>query len=133
LHGLSFIRGFCLRPGWPRLVCQMASVLFVSAERQLGIFSGTVGLPSVVGVGLRIITWSFFRAGFTGGQCCLVMAELLLYCFYGLWHCLRIVVLFVLWKLWCKLVFDHEPSSLSAFSSVWKDEVVINCWQKEFC
>ena len=31
--------------------------------------------------------------------------------FYGLWHCLRIVVLFVLLELWCKLVFDYVPSS----------------------
>jgi hypothetical protein len=31
---------------------------------------------------------------------------------------LRIVMLFILWKLQCKLVFHHEPSSLSTFSSV---------------
>jgi hypothetical protein len=51
--------------------------------------------------------------------------------FLGLWHCLRIVVLFVLWKLRCKFVFEHEVLSLSAFSLIWKDEVCHQWLAKE--
>jgi hypothetical protein len=43
--------------------------------------------------------------------------------FSRLCHCSRIVVPFVLCKPRCKFMFKHETSSLSTFSSVWKDEV----------
>jgi hypothetical protein len=41
----------------------------------------------------------------------------------GIWHCLRISALFVLWKLHCKYVFDNEVSSLVAFCQLWREEV----------
>jgi hypothetical protein len=41
----------------------------------------------------------------------------------GIWHCLRVSTLFVLWKLHCKYVFENEVSSLAAFCQLWRDEV----------
>jgi len=41
----------------------------------------------------------------------------------GLWHCLQIFVLFMLWKLRCKYVFDQESSYVYAFFALWRDEV----------
>ena len=49
----------------------------------------------------------------------------------GLWFgllsvafgCKRISVLFALWKLRCKCVFENEVCSLSAFCCMWRDEV----------
>jgi hypothetical protein len=35
----------------------------------------------------------------------------------------RISTLFVLWKLRCKVVFDHKVISLSSFYSIWKYKV----------
>jgi hypothetical protein len=51
--------------------------------------------------------------------------------FSRLWHCPRIVVLFVLWKLGCKFVFKHEVSSLSAFNSMCNDEIHHQLLEKE--
>jgi hypothetical protein len=39
----------------------------------------------------------------------------------GIWHCLRKFSLFVLWKLWCKYIFENEVSSLSAFCFIWRE------------
>ena len=38
--------------------------------------------------------------------------------FSGLWHCLQISILFVLWKHKSKRVFDQNISSVSAFVSL---------------
>lgn len=69
---------------------------------------------------------------FTGRQRSLVIATFLfMLLFMGFGNCSRIMVLFVLWKPRCKFVFDHEPSSLSPFSSVLKDEVHYQWLAKE--
>jgi hypothetical protein len=36
---------------------------------------------------------------------------------------LQILALFVLWKIRCKYIFDHEVSLFSNFCSMWRDEV----------
>jgi hypothetical protein len=36
----------------------------------------------------------------------------------GIWHCLRVSALYILWKLHCKFVFDNEVSSQSTFLSI---------------
>ena len=43
--------------------------------------------------------------------------------FVGMWHCLRILVLFVIWKLRCMYVFDQELSLVSIFIALRKYEV----------
>ena len=43
--------------------------------------------------------------------------------FSGIWQCLWISALFILWKIRCKFVFYHEVSSLSAFCTMWLNEV----------
>lgn len=40
-----------------------------------------------------------------------------------IWHCLHILVLFVLWKVKCRFVFESEPNSLFPFFSLWQDEI----------
>jgi len=53
------------------------------------------------------------------GDCCFEVRP----AFAGIWHCLRILALFIFWKLRCKVVFDHKISSLYSFCSIGKDEV----------
>jgi hypothetical protein len=41
----------------------------------------------------------------------------------GIWHCLRVSALYIIWKLCCKFVFYNEVSSQSIFCQLWQDEV----------
>jgi hypothetical protein len=43
--------------------------------------------------------------------------------FFRIWPCLHISTLFVLQKIRCEFVFESEPSSFSAFCSLWQDEI----------
>lgn len=43
--------------------------------------------------------------------------------FVGLPHCLWFPMLFVIWKLRCKNVFDPELSVVFVFIALWKDKV----------
>lgn len=43
--------------------------------------------------------------------------------FVGLWHCLWFLILFVIWKLGFKNVFDAELSVVFVFIALWKDKV----------
>jgi hypothetical protein len=51
-----------------------------------------------------------WRAAFFQDCCSLVRTA-----FSGIWQCLHILSLFILWKIKCKSIFDHEISSLSSF------------------
>jgi len=100
----------------------MAFAWCVSGQRLLSISSMSASSPTGVGDSLRNNIQLCFRARFSGVPRCLGMV-LVHDSFSGLWHCLQISVLFVLWKLRCKFVFDQEISSLSAFVSLCKNEV----------
>jgi hypothetical protein len=50
----------------------------------------------------------------------------------GIWYCLRIFVLLVLWKLRCKYVFENEVSSLFAFCLLWREVVHMQLLVKGF-
>jgi hypothetical protein len=52
--------------------------------------------------------------------------------FIGIWHCMRILTLFVRWKIHCKHVFENEVSSLLAFCHMWRDEVCMQLLAKGF-
>lgn len=41
------------------------------------------------------------------------------------WHCMRLVALFIVWNIRCKYVFDNESSSMTSFSKLWKEEVCL--------
>ena len=43
--------------------------------------------------------------------------------FLGLWHCLRIYLLFAIWNLNCKYLFDQDSSSVFTFVALCRDEV----------
>jgi hypothetical protein len=59
----------------------------------------------------------FWRAALSGDCQSLIHSALT-----GVRRYLRISALFILWKIRCKSVFEHEVSSLSAFCTMWHDE-----------
>lgn len=52
--------------------------------------------------------------------------------FIGIWHYLRISTLFSLWKISCRFLFNNEVSYLSAFCTMWRDEVCMQWLIKGF-
>jgi hypothetical protein len=48
----------------------------------------------------------------------------------GIWHCVRVLALFVLWKLHCKNVFENEVIFSVVFHQLWKEEVCMQLLAK---